>query len=114
MDYTFNRDKRLLNSAQFKQVFTNKQKKTVTEMVTFYFCYQNLSHPRLGVIVPKKHVANSSLRVFFKRTIREFFRLNQNRLARFDLLVLVNRKIKGVSREEIKSKLKNSLNEILC
>lgn len=47
-----------------------------------------LSHPRLGLIVSKKVSKKAVERNKLKRRLREIFRLNQNNLNSFDIVVI--------------------------
>lgn len=65
-------------------------------------CPNDLSLARLGVIVAKRHVKNAVRRNLIKRLIRESFRLNQEALSGFDLVVLAREGLKkDVSRQDL-------------
>ena len=113
MKYTFPRDIRLTNEAQFRLVFRKTKPKIIAETFTIYYCLNAFFKPRLGVIVPKKNVNKSSERNSFKRTVREGFRLKQNKLGKFDIVVLVNKNTKGKSKKELNQCLENQLNKLI-
>lgn len=115
MKYLFPREIRLVTTAQFKKVLSKskEQKKISSELFTIYFCCTNLESPRLGVIVPKKNVNKSSRRNYFKRIIREQFRLNQYKFKKLDMVVFVNNSGKTLSKKELNSKLEKQFNKLL-
>jgi ribonuclease P protein component len=112
MKYTFPRRSRLTKETQFKQVYKARQK-IPTEIFTIYYCKNNFSCPRLGVIVPKKNVRESSKRNCFKRLIRENFRLNQHRFKNIDIVVFVNNKANALAEKELKMFLAKQLNQLV-
>lgn len=46
-----------------------------------------LDHPRLGLVVGKKVAKRAVRRNYIKRTVREWFRLNQHQLGGMDYVV---------------------------
>jgi len=44
-------------------------------------------HPRLGILISRKHARKATVRNGIKRCIREAFRLEQEKLGGIDLLV---------------------------
>ncbi len=60
-----------------------------------------LSHPRIGVIVPNRHCASLVQRNLIKRLIRESFRLIREQLPAEDLAVLVRRDCRAASRHTL-------------
>lgn len=61
----------------------------------------NLSHPRLGLAVPKKQIKTAVGRNRFKRICRESFRLHQNQLANKDFVVIAKKSAQDLSNEEL-------------
>ncbi|BEV72634.1 hypothetical protein THUN1379_21160 [Paludibacterium sp. THUN1379] len=47
----------------------------------------DLGHPRLGLVVGKKVAKRAVRRNYIKRTVREWFRLNQHQLGGMDFVV---------------------------
>ncbi len=91
MKYKFPKRCRLTTEGQFKKVF-GARKKITSEITNIYFCDNNTSHSRLGVIVPKKNIKKASRRNYLKRIIRENFRLKRTGLEGKDILIIVNSK----------------------
>ena len=112
MKYNFPHEVRLTTEAQFKQVFSRAKQKITTKVFAVYFCYNNVIHPRLGVIIPKKNVNKASKRNYFKRIVREYFRLNQNKLKKIDVVIFFNKKIDGLAKEELNQQLEIQFNKL--
>ena len=87
MKYLFSRTQRLTKSSQFKEVL-KKGKRITTKVCVIYYCETNLTYPRLGVIVAKKNIRKAYARNFFKRVVREGFRLRQHKLPNVDIVFL--------------------------
>ncbi len=83
----FGRRLRLLNAADFKPVFAQPLRSNDV-CFTVLARRNNLDRPRLGLAVAKKHLRQAVARNRVKRLIRESFRLHQQQLAGFDLVVL--------------------------
>lgn len=86
----FSRSKHLSTPSEFKAVF-QAAKKTASRDFAFYMKQNNLSYPRLGVIVAKKNVRKATARNLIKRIVRERFRLGQANLVGFDVVVVIYR-----------------------
>lgn len=65
------------------------------------------------MIVPKKNINKAHERNFFKRVVREGFRLNQHRLKKIDLVVFVNGDIKKASQKAPRQILKEQLDKLI-
>jgi ribonuclease P protein component len=57
--------------------------------VNSYFVNTGLPHGRLGMIIPKKVVKLAKTRHRLKRLIRESFRLNQEKVKGYDIVIHV-------------------------
>lgn len=84
----FNSQQRLLIAADYKNVFDNASIKASRPSFLFLATPNNKPHPRLGLIVAKKHVRLATQRNRIKRLIRESFRQQKN-LPPLDVVVLV-------------------------
>jgi ribonuclease P protein component len=82
---------RLAQSRDFQHVF-RRGRRYVKACLVVYVCPNSLEHSRLGAVVPKKVIALSTQRHRLKRIVRESFRLNQHRLAGYDVIVRVRSK----------------------
>lgn len=101
MRHNFPYNLRLHNSAQFKHVFTQAQKVTAGRFRIFY-CANNLTIPRLGVVVTKKNIAAAVKRNVFKRIARESFRYNSQQLQGFDYVVFAYKEAMHISKKELR------------
>ena len=100
MKYPFSRIQRLTSSAQFKEVF-NKGKKISTRVCAIFYCHNNLTYPRLGIVAPKKSIKKANERNFFKRTVREGFRIKQHKLNNIDIIFLAYKKDTNAGKEKL-------------
>ena len=105
MMYSFPKKLRLIKKEQFREVFKTPEKRLTTEAFRIYYCVNDLTYPRLGIVVAKKNFKKAVSRNYFKRIVREFFRLNQNKIGTIDLVVLVNKKAGDLAREELDQQL---------
>lgn len=75
--FAFSRSLRLLTPQDFKQVFDAAAFKVSTKEVLILARANALGHPRLGLVIAKKHVRRATARNRIKRIIRETFRHQQ-------------------------------------
>ena len=90
----FSRNKRLLIPSQFKAVFDSPSGKIPGKNVLLLARENGLDHPRIGMVIGKKSVKLSVERNRLKRLIRESFRLHQESLGGWDIVVVAR---KGMS-----------------
>ena len=112
MKYNFPHRLRLTTDDQFKKVFRSARKIS-TEMCAVFYCYNSLAHPRLGVIVSKKSIGKASERNFFKRVVREGFRLKQHKLGEIDIVFLAYKKAGSTSKEKLCRYLEQQWEELI-
>ncbi|MHC9511917.1 ribonuclease P protein component [Kangiella sp. M94] len=86
----FSTSLRLLTAEDYKRVFTNPVK-IVCPPYTLLAIPNQKTYPRLGLIVAKKNVRRAVDRNRIKRLARESFRLNQQRLPNYDIVLLARR-----------------------
>lgn len=86
-NFTFPRELRLVTPSQFSRIF-DKPVKAVSDHFTLLAKYNDLSHPRLGLVVAKKKEKTAVGRNRIKRLTRESFRLQQDKLPNIDIVVL--------------------------
>ena len=96
----FPRDLRLTTKTQFKQTFL-QSKKISTKLYAIFYCKNNLNHPRLGLVVPKKSIKQANDRNAFKRVVRENFRLNKHCLGGVDIIVLSYKEAMSASKKDL-------------
>ena len=90
--YTFSKCQRLLKPDEFKQVF-EQQQKIYYRGVVAYYCTNNTTNPRLGLVVAKRHFKKAVTRNYIKRQMRESFRLNQSWLDNQDIILVATAKL---------------------
>ncbi|WP_386687774.1 ribonuclease P protein component [Lonepinella sp. MS14437] len=83
----FSRELRLLTPEHFKYVFQEPLRSSAPE-VTILARKNNLTHPRLGLTVAKKHLKRAHDRNRIKRLCRESFRLLQHSLPNYDFVIV--------------------------
>lgn len=91
MSRDFAREKRLLIPRQFKAVFDSPTAKVPGKHVLLLARLNDLDRPRLGMVIGKKSVKLSVQRNRLKRLIRESFRLHQDDLIGWDIVVVARK-----------------------
>ncbi|MDM8350983.1 ribonuclease P protein component [Pseudomonas sp. sp1636] len=97
----FSREKRLLTPRQFKAVFDSPSGKVPGKNVLLLARNNELDHPRLGLVIGKKSVKLSVERNRLKRQIRESFRLNQDNLVGWDIVVVARKGLGDLQNAEL-------------
>ncbi|MEX0619645.1 MAG: ribonuclease P protein component [Pseudohongiellaceae bacterium] len=80
---------RLSNAADFRSVFSRAQYKATRRDLLGLAIANRQNYPRLGLVVPKKHIRTAVERNRIKRLLRGSFRLNQKALAGLDIVILI-------------------------
>ncbi|MBD9398615.1 MULTISPECIES: ribonuclease P protein component [Pseudomonas] len=101
MSRGFGREKRLLTPRQFKAVFDSPSGKAPGKSVLLLARNNELDHPRLGLVIGKKSVKLSVERNRLKRQIRESFRLNQDNLVGWDIVVVARKGLGDLQNAEL-------------
>ncbi|QLC73072.1 ribonuclease P protein component [Pseudomonas sp. LPB0260] len=101
MSRGFGREKRLLTPRQFKAVFDSPSGKAPGRNVLLLARNNELDHPRLGLVIGKKSVKLAVERNRLKRQIRESFRLNQDNLAGWDIVVVARKGLGDLQNAEL-------------
>jgi ribonuclease P protein component len=100
---SFGREKRLLNPRQFKNVFDSPTGKVPGRHVLLLARGNDLDHPRLGLVIGKKSVRLAVERNRLKRQIRESFRLSQQELGGWDIVVVARKGLGELQNAELTS-----------
>ncbi|MBF0219197.1 MAG: ribonuclease P protein component [Gammaproteobacteria bacterium] len=87
---TFSRQLRLLDTPRYDAVFNQGVRFHSRDLLLF--CLPNgLNHPRLGLGVSKRWLKRACQRNLVKRQLREGFRLNQQLIGGYDLVIVTKR-----------------------
>lgn len=97
----FGREKRLLTPRQFKAVFDSPSGKLPGRNVLLLVRENELSHPRIGLVIGKKSVKLSVQRNRIKRQLRETFRHHQTDLAGWDIVVIARKGLADLDNPEL-------------
>jgi ribonuclease P protein component len=105
-DYHFDKSLRLLAADQYQAVFTAVDIKVACPQFLLLARFNQLDHPRLGLVIAKKQLKLATRRNRFKRLIRESFRQSRYTIPGMDIIVM--------ARPATASSDSNSLNKILA
>ena len=89
-DFSFPPQLRIKKPAEYKKVFA-KPVKSSDQFFTLLAIKNDYDHPRLGLAIAKKNVKKAVHRNIIKRTVRENFRKQQQRLGNIDIVVLARK-----------------------
>ncbi len=103
----FPRSVRLLSAADYSRVF-KAPKKSSDAFFTVLARPANGDFARLGLAISKRNARRAVDRNRLKRLIREYFRLHQNELKVFDLVVMA----KPPALKQSNERLRNSLSRL--
>lgn len=90
-DFSLRRNRKLLQSGEFKRVFDQPDYKVGTPVFLLLARNNGLDHPRIGLVVGKKNARLAVSRNRIKRQVRESFRLWQHRLPSADIIFLARK-----------------------
>lgn len=111
---TFPKSARLLVAADYQRVFgTDKPLRVSIPEILVLASPNQLQHPRLGLVVAKKHLRRAVHRNRFKRVIRDCFRLQQHRLGGLDIIVLVRRGAQRLNRDELTPQVERLFEQLI-
>ncbi|MGR9114382.1 MAG: ribonuclease P protein component [Gammaproteobacteria bacterium] len=102
--FSFPPQLRLRKPAEFKNVFA-KPVKSTDAYFTLLAIRNSCGHPRLGLAIAKKNIKKAVDRNIVKRTVRESFRLHQQKLTNIDVVVLARRDAANASPEILRKSL---------
>jgi ribonuclease P protein component len=88
--FSFPPQLRLKKPAEYKKVFA-KPVKSSDQYFTLLAIRNDYDHPRLGLAIAKKNIKKAVHRNVIKRTVRENFRKQQQRLGNIDIVVLARK-----------------------
>ncbi|MCG7374543.1 ribonuclease P protein component [Pseudomonas luteola] len=97
----FSREKRLLTSRQFQNVFDSPTIKVPGNSVLLLVRQNGLSHARLGLVIGKKSVKLSVERNRLKRVLRDSFRHHQHMLEGLDIVVIARKGFGDIENSDL-------------
>jgi ribonuclease P protein component len=97
----FSREKRLLTPRHFKAVFDSPTGKVPGKNLLLLARNNDLDHPRLGLVIGKKSVKLSVERNRLKRLMRESFRLHQDDLVGWDIVIVARKGLGEIENPEL-------------
>lgn len=103
---SYSRTYRLASKHDFQSVFANPQKISRKSFVVLYRP-NNLSHPRLGIVISKNNVKRAVDRNRLRRLVRESFRQQSHQLKALDIIVLLRSKCSPSGRETLREDIDN-------
>ncbi|USD60467.1 MULTISPECIES: ribonuclease P protein component [Vibrio] len=98
--HAFIRELRLLTPEHYQNVFKQAHR-AGSPHFTIIARKNSLSHPRLGLAVPKKQIKTAVGRNHFKRLVRESFRNKQHELPSKDFVVIAKKSAQTLSNDEM-------------
>jgi ribonuclease P protein component len=81
---------KLLKTDEFSSVFSFRRR-IFGESLAMYFMPNSLGYPRLGIVVSKKTARRAVARNYMRRVLREWFRLNREKMCGLDVVVKVQK-----------------------
>jgi ribonuclease P protein component len=81
---------KLLKTDEFSSVFSFRRR-IFGECLAMYFMPNSLGYPRLGIVVSKKTARRAVARNYMRRVLREWFRLNREKLGGLDIVIKVQK-----------------------
>jgi ribonuclease P protein component len=125
MLFGFSATLRLLQAAQFKNVFDNALYKVhqtgfmllampaqSIDTSALLDPNQRIDHPRLGLVIAKKKIRRAHERNRVKRLARESFRLHQAELPVLDIVLMAKADAQTLSNEELHEQLKQAWRQL--
>lgn len=97
----FDKSRRLLNAGDYKAVFDNAPIRASHHHLLILSRSNQLSNPRLGLVIAKKHIRLAVQRNRVKRILRETFRQQQTSLGNLDIVVLARSGLDKLDNHEM-------------
>lgn len=106
--FEFPRSSRLLNAGDYRTVFNGAQLKVSDRNLLILATPNQLSYPRVGLVIAKKNVRLAVQRNRVKRIIRESFRLQHSGLPNLDIVVLARKGMGDLDNPALKRLIEHS------
>lgn len=97
---TYPRSARLLNRADFDHVFKHRSGNARARGLLCLIAKGRTGQPRIGFAISKKHLGRAVARNRLKRLLREHFRQVRADLPPVDLVILSQREVSDLPREQ--------------
>lgn len=110
--FGFAKQLKLNQAADFRGLF-RIGKKLNTQFFAIYSYPNQLSYPRLGLIIAKKTARSAVKRNQIKRIIRESFRLKQANLVGLDIMILAYSGIDKLDKAELRLHLERGWSKLI-
>lgn len=94
-----------MRSCEYQVLFREPDIRVRSDKILLLAKANSLEHPRLGLVIGKKHLKQAVQRNACKRIIRESFRINQKQLVNYDMIIIALAGISSVSRENLRESL---------
>ncbi len=111
-EFCFGKTHRLIDSAEFQAVFRKARYKVSCRHILILAIPNDRSHPRLGLVVGKRHVKRAVQRNRIKRLMREGFRYNQHLLGSLDMVMLARGGLGELDNAAIHRRLERLLRDL--
>ncbi|MBL1432812.1 MAG: ribonuclease P protein component [Gammaproteobacteria bacterium] len=105
--FQFSRCYRLVHKNDFQRVF-DQPVRAGCRYLTMLARPNELGHARMGVIIGKRSAKLAVQRNWFKRTVRDAFRLRRESLSNWDYLIIAKPGIAKQEREQVRQWLDQS------
>lgn len=86
-----------------------KGERVFSKYYVLYYCKNELSYPRLGLILSKRNLRLAVQRGLMKRLAREVFRKKQHELQAVDIVLIAQKSANGVNKKELNKCLEKLL-----
>ena len=94
-----------MRSFEYQALFREPDIRVRSDKILLLAKANSLGHPRLGLVIGKKHLKRAVQRNARKRVIRESFRINQKQIVNYDMIIIALAGISSVSRENLSESL---------
>tara|TARA_B100000902_G_C26833928_1_gene680077 strand:- start:250 stop:600 length:351 start_codon:yes stop_codon:yes gene_type:complete len=113
MSQQFSKSNRLLNPADFKNVFDGAEFKVSNKHFLFLAKKNTSNNPRLGIVVSKKNIKLAVQRNTVKRAIRQAFRIKAQSLMNIDIVVLARKDAGKINPYSLKISINNLITDLI-
>ncbi|MBC6429089.1 MAG: ribonuclease P protein component [Cellvibrionales bacterium] len=110
--YPFQTKHRLRNKGDFARVFAQVEARVGRGPLLLLARRNQRTHPRLGLVVGKKHLKNARDRNHIKRLVREHFRLRQHDIKALDIVFLSRAGCQKTTNTELHRHLHAAFNKL--